>query len=176
MNVRVFGQSEFALRGGASGSELQLREHEVLMHASAYKALFERRFIRDDRARPWKRGIVKLRGPGGSESVRLLYRSAPAKGLGSEVAVVHDRTLDRLTALVGGALSSDARDDSSTIGFALVATGEPQLSGRFLFYWDHPDDQARAAFKLGTIGLALGVLALPGTIELLITLATKALR
>ncbi len=153
-----------------------MREHEVLMHASRYELLFKRTFTRDDRAQPWKRGIVKMGCANGVGSVRLLYRSAPVKGLDAGTAVVHDRTLNRLAALVEGTLGEGDRRDSTTDRLRVMAAGDAQISGRFLFYWDHPDDQARAAFKLGVVGVALGALALPGTIDLLVSVFTRAVR
>jgi hypothetical protein len=176
VEIRVFSQSKFVAAYGDSVGELQVREHEVLMQAAAYKQLFKRRFAQDDRAQPWKRGIVKMRPAIGNGSIRLLYRSAPIKGLGLEVAVAHDRTFDRLAALARGATSQDNHRDQETRGFESIATGEPRVSGRFLFYWDHPDDQARAAFKLGVVGVILGVLALPGTVDSLVSLVGKLSR
>lgn len=175
MEVRVVGHSKFAVDHGHKCEEVAVREHEVLMHASSYELLFKRTFTRDDRAQPWKRGIVKLGCANGVGAVRLLYRSAPVKGLDAGIAVVHDRTLNRLAALVEGAVGEGDRGDSSTGGLRVMATGESQISGRFLFYWDHPDDQARAAFKLGVVGVALGLLALPGTVDLLLSLSARVL-
>jgi hypothetical protein len=162
--LEVVSAEEFETRHGVSLTHLHLREHEVLVQSSLHEQLTGRLFTRDCCAQPWKRAIVRVRVGRAVEYLRM--RSAPVTGLVQSIAVVHSQTRMRLVAGLG---SAGARSPEATSSRIESTMGEcdvpfPPLA-RALHYWRHPEDQARIAFKLGLIGVVLGVIALPSALE-----------
>lgn len=126
---------------------------EILLNSAMYRAIFGIRFGADESCKPWKRGIVAIEGMK-SAGLFLRYRSAGIEGLTNEIALVHPETYSRISACANNRQNREDGGISITI---FAATG---LKGKWSFYWNHPDDQARVSFKLGFIGVLLGILSI----------------
>ena len=125
---------------------------EILLNSAMYQAIFGNRFGADESCKPWKRGIVEIDGMK-SAGLFLRYRSAGIEGLTNEIALVHPETYSRISA------GANNRQNSEDGGISITIFAATGLKGRWSFYWNHPDDQARVSFKLGFIGVLLGILS-----------------
>lgn len=125
---------------------------EILLNSAMYRAIFGNHFGADESCKPWKRGIVAIEGMK-SAGLFLRYRSAGIKGLTNEIALVHPETYSRISD------GANNRQDSEDGGISITIFAATGLKGKWSFYWNHPDDQARVSFKLGFIGVLLGILS-----------------
>lgn len=127
----------------------RIKEDQIGLYSAKYQELFGVSFRQGHKSKPDKRGIVKVKAVSDTSSsiVYLKFLGASALGASNDKALVHPRTMDRL-------------------GFDLENGGVIEIErtapywGRFLFYWSHPEDSLRAAFKLGCLGVVLGLLSL----------------
>ena len=126
---------------------------EILLNSAMYRAIFGIRFGADESCKPWKRGIVAIEGMK-SAGLFLRYRSAGIEGLTNEIALVHPETYSRISA------GANNRQNSEDGGISITIFAATGLKGKWSFYWNHPDDQARVSFKLGFIGVLLGILSI----------------
>jgi hypothetical protein len=96
---------------------------------------------------------------------RLVLR-VESKNACGDTAVVYRKfrgtSVDKSSALLGVMTFSALRSvhGSSLLDFNVCVRPMPLLRGRLLFYWNHPDDAARVSFKLGMVGLLLGLASL----------------
>ena len=127
------------------------KPNEILLHSSIYSKLFGQRHGRDERGAPWKRGIVSVRFNEGAELL-LLFRSIGLPGLHGQTALVHPTTFVRLQHL-GNNVKISQDSIETELGPATYCIG------RIRYYWSHPEDQARIAFKLGFCGVIFGVVS-----------------
>ena len=137
-------------REGAPLLNLDLpKPNEILLHSSMYSKLFGQRHGRDERSAPWNRGIVSVRLNGGSELL-LLFRSMGLQGLDGRTALVHPTTFVRLQHLGNNVDISQGCTEAEIYPATYCI-------GRIRYYWSHPEDQARIAFKLGFCGVIFGL-------------------
>ena len=145
-----------------AGEPLVLPE-EVGLHSGEYKKLFGRTFGEGHESKPWKRGIVRVCGEkkikipekGGSEASRkivilLRFRGYSQGGAANVRAYFHPLTAARF-----GVTSDPGSEDHE-----LWLESATPYWGRFLFYWNHPTDTVRAAFKLGVLGAGMGAISI----------------
>ena len=156
--VASFGEKDSTLEG-----ERLVLPEEVGLHPSEYKKLFGKTFGDGHDSKPWKRGIVrvcgekKVKNPGtkGDEAYRkiallLRFRGYNPSESTNESAYLHPLTASRL----------GVTSDSGGEGHDLWLESAPPYWGRFLFYWNHPTDTVRAAFKLGVLGAGTGAFSI----------------
>lgn len=126
-------------------------EDEIALNNMEYKTLFGAG-LKESGARPPSRGVVRISMKTSGESHRVYRKYRGAIGIKGNEAVVSWTTLNEI-------LCKTNRPED---GLGLAITVEPLVSwhGRALFYWHHPDDAARVSFKLGMIGIVLGLLSL----------------
>jgi hypothetical protein len=126
-----------------------VQEFEIGLHGGAYKKLFGKGFERGHKSQPHKRGIVNVsvEQDGKQRAVYLLFRGANALSITTTEALIHPRTLSRLGI------------DATEQAHVTVSAAKPVV-GRFLHYWQHPDNATRVAFKVGCVGVFLSLLTL----------------
>jgi len=130
-----------------------LEEYEVGLESHQYKLIFSDAFDKKWQSRPNKRGIVRVKSCGvqPDRCLYLAYRGANQFGVNKETALIHPRTMDRL---------GFKREEGGRIE---VSPAWPVV-GRFAHYWQHPDSATRISFKLGGLGLLIGLASLIKTI------------
>ena len=96
---------------------------------------------------------------------RLVIRAESKNECGDSVVVYRrfrgapvEKDIVRFGSATYAALKSV--QNSSDREFYVCVRAMPALTGRWLLYWYHPDDAARVSFKLGMIGIVLGLLSL----------------
>ena len=136
---------------------------EVGLRPGEYIKLFGRTFGEGHDSKPWKRGIVRVCGEkkiqntetGRSEASRkiiilLRFRGYSQEGATNDRAYLHPLTAGRFGVTSG----------SGSEGHDLWLESATPYWGRFLFYWNHPTDTVRAAFKLGVLGVGMGAFSI----------------
>lgn len=113
-----------------------------------YKALFGDAF-KEHGSKPHLRGIVRIRLANVDGAPRIYRKFHGIHDLKGDLVLVSWRTLHELISIP----RMKIRDDELSIEVRPVST----RYGRFLYYYNHPDDAARFSFKLGTLGVVLGV-------------------
>ncbi|KAA6183936.1 hypothetical protein F2Q65_14105 [Thiohalocapsa marina] len=134
---------------------LCLDPDQIGLQPGLYARLFGRRFGADDRGQPWRRGIVRVsyRRPGeATRSVRLLFRGVSIEGLTQNQCLLPGRACQQL----------GLGNESAEIHVSV----EPRAWSRFWFYWSHPVDATRVAFKLGAV--AIGIALMPIIIPIIL--------
>ena len=145
-----------------AGEPLVLPE-EVGLHSGEYKKLFGRTFGEGHESKPWKRGIVRVCGEKkikntekeGSEASRKIVILLRFRGYNQGGATNDRAYLHPLTAARFGVTSDPGSEDHD-----LWLESATPYWGRFLFYWNHPTDTVRAAFKLGVLGVGMGAFSI----------------
>lgn len=125
-----------------------IRAEEVGMNSSKYEDLFDSTF-KQQGARPHRRGIVRIR-LSDTDAFQDVYRKY------KQVTFVDDTEI-----IVSFSTVQEIRgvNAHSINGYDVDVESAGRIMGRLKFYWHHPDDTARASFKLAIIGLLLAVAA-----------------
>lgn len=122
---------------------------QIGLHSTLYGKLFGREFGKDQGGRPWKRGIVTVGFRSESErprKVRLLFRGGALKGVDQDKCLIPTAARQLL------GIDQEGQE--------VVLRIEPQWYARFLFYWNHPENHARVAFKLGFTAFVIAIIQL----------------
>lgn len=117
----------------------------VYLENTLYERLFNKRFADQDN-RPWKRGVVKVSNidrNGKKRSVNRIFASGNSRGIGATMMGIGDQTIAELGINTEGENSIKIKAGS-----------------KILFFWNHPDHQARIAFKLAIFFGAFSVISL----------------
>jgi hypothetical protein len=143
IRVMVLDTSEYRSRGIS-----EPKGDEIILAPAHYKSLFGKPLYADH-YKPWKRGVIRIMLADQTLGTRALHRRYRSSShVGHDEAVVNVSTLRELHV--------------ETIDFKadVILEGTNRVWGRLRFYWDHPDDATRAGFKLGFVGMMLGVTGL----------------
>lgn len=138
-NLRVVRRTVFA------NSQLQM--DQIGLQPGMYRVLFGRGFEKEDRARPWKRGIITVShtpDDGAMRTIRLLFRGVAADGVTQETVVLPNIARQQL----------GIRDQDAVVNVRI----EPNFISRPLFYWNHLVDSTRVSFKLGSLALLIAMI------------------
>lgn len=135
------------------GLRHKIDSDQIGLHSSLYRKLFGREFGKDHGGRPWKRGIVTVILRSETErprKVRLLFRGGALKGVDQDKCLIPPVARQML------GIPQEGQE--------VVLRIEPQWYSRLLFYWNHPENHARVAFKLGFVALSIAVFQLLGAL------------
>jgi len=127
---------------------IEVGRHEIALRPDQYFQIFHRCHGRNDQYAPWNKGIVKVCVLN-SRPMYLRFRGSSR--LKSGQAALNAWTADRLQLLAGNERTDEA----------LVIQCKParRWVGTFWHFWEHTDDAARVSFKLGVLGIGLGLIA-----------------
>lgn len=125
-----------------------LDQDVIGLQPNMYRNLFGKQFNSDHDSKPWLRGIVRVERTvphGRIRSIRLRFRGTTGIGVDQTVCILPRNARQQL---------GITRADDQVELFA-----EWQPWSRFWFYWNHPLDANRVAFKLGVVALIVSVIS-----------------
>jgi hypothetical protein len=101
----------------------------VSLNSQKYEQIFNTRFHKQD-SLPWRKGIVKITSNGNT-----IYRLFHGGGIEGEICLLDDISLRML------GIKKTPNE--------ITLKPAPRFTGRFWFYWEHPNEAARVSFKSG---------------------------
>lgn len=115
---------------------VDLFRDKVLLSNEKYEKLFGTPFIKGEKAAPWKRGILVIKN--GKYKISRMFYGGNSLGVSKEKFGLTTGSINQLNIS-----DKDIKNDSSCI---TIEPAKPFI-GKFIFYWEHPVDSVRIAFK-----------------------------
>lgn len=133
--------------------ERAFTSERALLHGSWYEVLRGHTIAAESDGLPWERGIVVIERLGGKSRhrVRRLFHGASSAGIKKDSIGLDATAMYALRISPG---------DVVHIRLSMARNPLSAALDRMLFAWDHPEHATRIAFKLGMLGVALGVLGI----------------
>jgi hypothetical protein len=133
INLAVQSLSEYENKLQEKDKELS-ESHKtgatISLNSQKYEQIFSTRFAKEG-SLPWKKGIVKI----STENGQTIYRLFHGGGIEGELCLLDDISLRML------GIKKTPNE--------ITLKPAPRFTGRFWFYWEHPNEAARVSFKSG---------------------------
>lgn len=126
-------------------SSLPEADGDAILNSSAYQEIFHKTRNRSNKMKK-RLAVVKITANG--ESIHRSYRAESAKDFNSNYVGLTPSSLRLLN-------DKDGKDPEE------VAVSKGSY---FVFYWSHPDKAIRVSFKLGLLGVLLGLISVAITV------------
>jgi hypothetical protein len=113
-------------------------DDKVALNQQSYRKIFDKPF-KEQQYKPWKKGIVKIVKKNGLDKI-VVYRLFFGANIKANEIGMNKFNIQALCVIDG---------DSYTIS----------KGSRLCFYWNHPENTVRSAYKLGLIALGLSIVS-----------------